>query len=62
MKAGAVGAEALSPLRRTELVEFRMTVDAAIWVRDVDVSGLLDRAGWRGVGERIKAAAESALA
>jgi hypothetical protein len=30
--------EASRPLSRTELVEFRMTVDAAIWVRDADVS------------------------
>jgi hypothetical protein len=50
MKAGAVGAEALRPLGRTELVEVRMTVDAAIWVRNADVlatichkfNGLLD--------------------
>jgi hypothetical protein len=50
VKAGAVGAEVLRPLSRSELVEFRMTVDAAIWVCDADLpapishefNGLLD--------------------
>lgn len=50
VKARTVGAEVLRPLSRTELVEFRMSVDVAIRVRDADVSapipdkfdGLLD--------------------
>jgi hypothetical protein len=38
VKAVAVGAQALRPLSRSDAVEFRMAVDAAIWVRNADVS------------------------
>jgi hypothetical protein len=38
VKVGTIGGEVLRPLGRTELVEVRMTVDAAIWVRNADVS------------------------
>jgi hypothetical protein len=50
VKVRATGAEVLRPLSRSELVEFRMTVDAVIWARDADLpapisdefNGLLD--------------------
>jgi hypothetical protein len=50
VKAGPLALRVLRPLSRTELVEFRMTVNAAICIRDANVSapiphkfkGLLD--------------------
>jgi hypothetical protein len=50
LRAGLLGP--LRPLSRTELVEFRRTVDAATWVRNVNVDASIPHKGTSKNGHR----------